>query len=105
MPNNTAIYLYIAVSLIAIGLLSGFLVNRNNNKCQSYSYLADSAPYPNDPHHRDMCLCSGGGKKLCANKQQLLASYEQGNTEYQDFSSKQTAIGGPYWHSTDFNLY
>ena len=105
MSNNTAIYLYVAVSIIAIGILSGFLIDCNNKPCSPYTYLADTAPYPDDPRHRDLCLCSGTGRKLCANKQELLSSYEQGNNESQDFAANQKANGGARWRTSDFDNY
>lgn len=128
MPNNTAIIVYVVFSLLVIGTLAGFLIHCNNNQCSQYADFSYTCTKPrssvgkpiqleNDfnPNYnagtkgeckpKDMCLCSGGGNKLCANRDQLLASYNQGNTEYQNFSATQKDMGGPFWHSTDFNKY
>ena len=71
--------------------------NYRTNSDYNQEYTGDSS--------RDLCLCSGGGKQLCANRQELLDSYNDGNTEYQNFAAKQKDIGGPFWHSTNFDNY
>lgn len=93
MPSNTAIYVYIAVTIIIIGVLSGFLYNCNKKSCQPYT------------PPRDMCLCDGMGGKLCANRQELINSYDKGNTESQDLADIQKKAGGPFWRNTDFSCY
>ena len=82
---------YIGISLIAIITLSVLLYKCNNSSCSGY--------------RKDMCLCTGGGRKVCANRDELKCTYLQGNTEYQDFAANQRSAGGPFWHSSDFNLY
>lgn len=97
MSHDTAIYIYVIVSLIIITILAVFLYKSKN---ESYSHESKK-----NKIIRDKCICSGGGNKLCANRAELLASYLKGNTEYQDFSKNQKNVGGPFWHSTDFNKY
>ena len=87
MPSNTAIYIYVGVSIVIMGVLAVFLINCNNKTCSPYV-------------HKDMCLCDRMGSKLCANKQQLNDSYEQGNTEYQKFQKPHG-----FWRSTNFDKY
>ena len=107
MGNNIAIYVYVALSIIAIGVLLGFLIHCENKSCSSYipgMTGKQLRAYYNKPScgARDMCLCSSGGRELCANRQKLLMTYEQGNTEYQDFAANQRAQGGPKWHNTNW---
>lgn len=52
----------------------------------------------------DLTLCAGSGK-ICANRVNLLNSYLDGNTEYQDLASIQKKLGGPFWKNTNFNHY
>ena len=72
MPSNTAITIYVGVSIIIMGVLAGFLIKCNNKSCQPYT-------------PKDMCLCDKTGRKLCANKQEMIKTYDKGNTEYQNF--------------------
>jgi len=88
MSSNTAIYIYVAVSIIAVATLAGILI-----KCNSESYIDTT-------HSKDMCLCSMMGDKLCANRDDLKASYLKGNNEYQQFVKPPN-----FWASTDFNKY
>ena len=90
MASNTAIYLYVGVSIIIMCVLAGFLIKCNNKSCSSYA-----------PIFKDKCTCSKGGMKLCSNREESKASYEKGNTEYQNFSEIQKCQGGPYWSNTD----
>ena len=111
MSNNTAIYIYVVLSIIAIGILIGFLLRCENKNCSNYT---DWSPDPwtgqrlrsyfdrQNNKKRNMCLCSSGGVPLCANRQELLSTYDEGNTEYQDFAGKQKQAGGPFWHNTNF---
>lgn len=107
MPNSTAIYIYVTVSIIAITILAGFLIKCKNDSCSPYSSISHpSKGNSHDPkHERNLCLCSSGGTNLCANRDELKASYLKGNTEYQDFGKLQKELGGPYWHNSNFNNY
>lgn len=87
MPRNTAIYIYVGVSIVIIGILAGFLVNCNQKSCSPYT-------------PKDMCMCDRIGKKMCANKQELIKSYDQGNTEYQKFQKPHG-----FWRNTNFDKY
>lgn len=100
--SNTAIYIYVGVSIIAIGVLIGVLIRCERKTCSPYTPGMTGkqlrAYFDNDDNTvRDMCLCSPDGRKLCANRQQLLMSYEEGNNEYQDLVAHQKATGGPRW--------
>jgi hypothetical protein len=57
MPSNTAIYLYVGVSIIIMGVLAGFLIKCNNKTCSPYI-------------ENDMRVCNGMGGKVCFNKQE-----------------------------------
>ena len=92
MASNTAIYIYVGVSIIVMGVLAGFLINCNNKSCSPY------AP-------KDMCMCSGSGEKICSNREESQASYLEGNTEYQDLAGMQKLTGGPQWKNTNFSNY
>lgn len=35
-------------------------------------------------------------------RQKLLKTYDEGNTEYQDFAGKQKHSGCAFWHNTNF---
>lgn len=94
MPSDTAIYVYVAVTVIIIGVLSGFLYHCSKKSCQPYTDTS-----------RDMCLCNGMGGKMCANKYALEQSYNQGNNENQNFAQIQENAGGPFWKNTDFSCY
>ena len=89
-----SIYVYVTVSIIAICVLSGFLIKCTNDKCIKDNYES-----------RDKCLCTGMGNKLCGNREELIDSYNKGNTEYQDFGEIQKQSGGPFWNNTNFNNY
>ena len=109
MTNNTAIYIYVALSIIAIGILIGSLVNCENKKCSNYTSEGEWTGkrlrdyfYHKNNKIRNMCLCSSGCTPLCANRQELLKTYDEGNTEYQDFAGKQKHSGGAFWHNTNF---
>ena len=108
MENNTAIYIYIALSIITIGILIVFLLRAENKTCSSYKPPGMSGEQMRDYYEqddcvkRDKCLCSSGGIELCANKQNLLKSYEDGNNENQDFAAMQLKRGGPYWKNTNW---
>lgn len=105
MENNTAIYIYIALSVITIGILIVFLIRAENRTCSSYTPPGMSAEQMRDYYKKDdydKCLCSSGGIELCANKQKLLKSYEEGNNENQDFAAMQIKAGGPYWKNTNW---
>jgi hypothetical protein len=94
MPSDTAIYVYVTVSVSIIGLLMILLYRCSKKSCQHYT-----------DKPRDMCLCNGMGGKMCANKQELEDSYNKGNTEYQNFNQIQKNSGGPLWKNTDFSCY
>ena len=118
MSNNKAQFFTIASCIGIFGVLTYFIVTSSINKsssalekyqttCNRKNYRTNSdynQEYTGDSS-RDLCLCSGGGKQLCANRQELLDSYNDGNTEYQNFAAKQKDIGGPFWHSTNFDNY
>jgi hypothetical protein len=89
-----SIYVYVTVSIIAICVLSGFLIKCTNEKCSKDNYESI-----------DMCLCTGMGNKLCHNREEVINSYNKGNTEYQDFGEMQKQAGGPFWNNTNFNEY
>jgi len=100
--NNTAIYIYVCISIVAIGVLIGFLIKCERKTCSPYTPGMTGKQmraffYDKNDTSRDMCLCSPIGHKLCANRQQLLMSYDEGNTEYQDLAGKQESMGGPVW--------
>lgn len=109
MPSNTAIYIYVVVSVIAIAALAGFLIKCKNESFSLYDEESFHTPTTafgvKHEDTRDLCLCTGGGTKLCANRDKLKASYLEGNTEFQDFGELQKKAGGAFWHSTDFNNY
>lgn len=87
MTDNTAIYIYVGVSIVIMGVLSVFLINCNNKSCSPYT-------------PSDICICGARGQKLCTNRNELIKSYEQGNTEYQEFHKSPN-----YWASTNFDQY
>lgn len=92
MVSDTVIYICVAFLTAIIAVLVGFLINCNKKTCSTY------AP-------KDMCICSGMGKKLCSNRDELEASYQNGNTEYRDFTQIQQQGGGPLWKDTNFDKY
>jgi LPXTG-motif cell wall-anchored protein len=105
--NNAGIYVYIGLSLLVIGILLGFLYRCEKKTCSPYKpdmtgeqlrtyFNKDSG------NARDMCLCSANGRKLCTNRQKMIMSYAEGNTENQDFADAQHAAGGPIWKNTNF---
>lgn len=100
MIKNVSIILYVSVSLITIGILAWFLIDCKKASCSGYEDT-----YNKPENKRDMCLCSGMGGKLCANRDKLIASYNDGYTEYQDLAFLQKNTGGPFWQSTDFDKY
>lgn len=79
--NNTAIYVYVVVSLVAIGVLIAFLVKCNSSK-QNY---VDT-------------FCDRVGTRGCW-KQQREGEYPEGLTEYSDLACMQNVDGGPKWRS------
>ena len=99
MRHNIVIYICVAITVIAISIVAGFIIKDNT---ESYSF---GGSLKNPKNSRDSCICSGFGKKLCANRDALKASYLLGNTEYQNFSGNQMSLGGPQWQNTDFSLY
>ena len=105
--DNTAIYIYVGISIIAIGVLIGFLVRCEQKTCSPYTPGMTGEQlrayfYDDNNTARDMCLCSPDGRELCANKQKLLMTYDEGNNENQDLAAQQKAAGGPRWKNTNF---
>jgi hypothetical protein len=102
MPSNKAnkvIFAYVGISMIIIVFL-GCLVANSNKSCSPYAPRDSSRD-----SSRDMCLCNRAGRKLCANRYELEASYDKGNTEYQNFAGMQKEAGGPFWSDTNFSNY
>lgn len=106
--SNTVLYIYVGVSIIAIGVLIGFLIRCEGKTCSPYTpgmsgqELRSYYDYDDKTAKRDICLCNPVGRKLCANRQQLLMKYQEGKTEYQDLAVQQKAAGGPRWKNTNF---
>lgn len=105
--NNAGIYIYVGLSLLVIGILIGFLYRCEKKTCSPYKPGMTGeqlrAYFDKDSDgDRDMCLCSARGRKLCRNRQKMIMSYADGNTENQDFSVAQHAEGGPIWKNTNF---
>lgn len=94
MSKNTPVYLFAIVAIMAIILLLIFPVNCNN-QCDNYA----------KGKRKDMCICGGLGKKFCANKDELIASYDKGNNESKNFAKIQQSGGGSCWRDTNFDKY
>ena len=83
--SNTLLYFVLGFSLITVVVLLVLLVRCNKKTCSPYK-------------DGTICLCSGGGRKQCANRQALKNSYMQGNNESQKFYRPPD-----FWPSSDFN--
>lgn len=101
MSSNSSVYVYVAVSMIAIIILSVCLIMNCNKEeyygpNESYGDSGVDLFLPLHEETRDTCLCSGR-KKLCSNREKMAESYLKGNTEFQDFAVNQQLNGGPHW--------
>jgi hypothetical protein len=117
MSSNTAIYIYVGVSIIIMGVLVGFLVNCNNKTCSPYTtndmtskdmtendmteYDMTSKYMTENDMTKDICLCDKMGNGFCVNRQESINSYKNGKTEFQKFQKPSN-----FWStSTNFNIY
>ena len=106
--KNLSTYVYVILSIVVIVILSVLLYKSEKRTCSPYTpgwtgeELRAYYNTPNNTKDRSMCLCSSGAIPQCANKQILLSSYDEGNTEYQDFN---ITLGPPQWKNTNFDLY
>ena len=64
MTSNTAITIYVGVSIIIMGVLAVLLIKCNNKSCQPYT-------------PRDMNVCDKMERKLRANKKEMIKSYDK----------------------------
>ena len=77
--------IYVVLSLVAIAVLTYFLVTCMNKE--------------------KFCNCFKAKNSVCPNRELLQKLYEDGSlTEYTDFAAIQNALGGPKW-SDDLNDY
>lgn len=82
---NTFIAIYIFFSLVAIALLTYFLVITIKKKKEC------------------LCVCHGMDTEVCHNRDLLTKLYQTGQlTEYTDLSKQQRQLGGPKWSLSSY---
>ena len=95
------IFLYVVISVITLAAIMYDRVFGKNthvdNSIANNSITEDCSV--------NKCICTGYGGKICSNKCDLIKSYLDGNTEYQDFVKNQKKDGGPYWKTISHGSY
>jgi hypothetical protein len=88
--NKILIYIYVALSIITIGVLVAFYIKCKKNTCSNFT-----------PFCSGSCNCKGmAGTGNCINRKKSEKLYNKGQTEYQNF-----ALHNKGWKKTNFNDY